>query len=147
MVVLGISSEDYYQLLQKVNDNTINSKRAKSRNILIRRTWKDKNKRFSNKMFYCLFRMDWCCFSHLCKRIDRSIGESKFKSKKLIKKLRKMKFETKESRMYCCHRLTSGDYISRKFKLAITLQLLARVSYLDRYLWSGIHPNSISQIF
>ena len=121
VAVLGISAEEYYALLEKVDEFATRSARAKSRKILLQKSWQEEQNRFSNRMFYRLFRMERPCFNNLCSKIEKAVGKKNFKSEKYIQDLEKMGFATRESRMFHCHRLTSGDYISGEFKVAITL--------------------------
>jgi miniconductance mechanosensitive channel len=60
---------------------------AKKRKPRLRTSWTKENARFSNRMFYRLFRMHRACFVHLCEKIERSVGEKEFKSEKYIAQL------------------------------------------------------------
>ena len=53
-----------------------------------RTTWKEENRRISDRMFYRLFRMHRGCFNDLCYKIEKIVGAKNFKSDKYLGKLK-----------------------------------------------------------
>ena len=108
--------------------------------------WTKESARFSDRMFFRLFRMHKPCFNKLCTKIERAVGEDEFRSEKFIEELSNLGNTTKKSSMYNASKSTTGTYLSGEFKLALTLRYLAGASYLDLYLWSNYDPNYLSGV-
>ena len=119
---------------------------AKSRVPKERCSWTNESARFSDRMFFRLFRMHKPCFNKLCTKIERAVGEDEFRSEKFIEELSNLGNTTKKSSMYNASKSTTGTYLSGEFKLALTLRYLAGASYLDLYLWSNYDPNYLSGV-
>ena len=109
--------------------------------------WHQEEQRFSERMFYRLFRMHRACFHCLCDEVEKKIGKDQFKSEKYLKDMESTKKPTIVSKLYHARKKTVGSTISGEWKMAITLRMMAGSSYLDMYLWSNISPNHISGLF
>ena len=125
------------------------SEQAKARNPIKykRKTWNNEQCRFSDVMFYRLFRMDRNCFNQLCNRIKSAVGEKDFKSEWYLQQLDDTDNTDRTSRIHRARNNTSGKTISGEWKLALTLRIMAGATYLDMYLWSNISPNHVCTIF
>ena len=65
------------------------SNQARVRKPKERKSWSQEQDRFSDRMFYCLFRMSCGCFNLLCDKIKSAVGEYEFKSELFLKGLKK----------------------------------------------------------
>lgn len=116
---------------------------AKKRERRERPSWSQEDARMSDRMFYRLFRMTRPCFRKLCKKIERTVGPSKFKSESYLEDLKRKGHTTRESSIYNCSLAAHGPWIPGEVKLAMTLRLLAGASYLDMFLWFNVEPNHV----
>ena len=146
IMLLGIASSLFDIVVACFRDSKKKSDAAKNRVVKIRSSWKDESKRFSDRMFFRLFRMPRPCFNRLCARIERVVGKKEFKSEQYIQKLKEQKFETQESRMFHATTHTTGEYIPGEIKVCLALRYLAGGSYLDLYLWYNSDPDYIINI-
>jgi hypothetical protein len=146
LTILGGCAEMTEMLLNVANRRSTNrSDAAKDRTPKLRTTWKKEMKRFSDRMFYRLFRMPKPCFSRLCNKIESVVGRKEFKSEKYIKELKEQGHTTKEGSMYLAHVKKNGDYIPGEVKVAITLRILAGATYLDMFLWFNVNANYVNE--
>ena len=125
------------------------SKRALSRDPRMygRRSWISESRRFSNRMFCRLFRMDKTCFDELVTQIKDTIGDDKFQSEQYLTRLEKEGASTIRGRMYQARVMTVGRPICGEWKLAITLRMMSGGQALDMYLWSNISIPWVFSIF
>ena len=130
-------------LRKSLEQSAQRSETARLRQPRPRMTWNQENKRFSDRMFYRLFRMPRGCFNDLCYKIEKVLGENTFKSETYLEKFKDMGSRTKQSCMYNNSATHTGAYISGEIKVAITLRMLAGASYLDMYLWMNINVDYI----
>jgi hypothetical protein len=82
------------------------------------------------------------CFKFLCEMIKYNVGEDTFKSEAYLSELQDKLVDhgsrrSGMGRMCRCHDIHTGGVISGEMKLAITLQMLARGSYLNLSLIFG----------
>ena len=145
MTILGGCAEMTDMLLNAANRSTNRSEAAKKRTPRLRTTWKKEMKRFSDRMFYRLFRMHKPCFSRLCNKIESVVGRKEFKSEEYIEELKEQGHTTREGSMYQAHVKSNGDYIPGEVKVAITLRILAGASYLDMFLWFNVNANYVNE--
>ena len=143
IVFMGQSAVLLHSLSSLVEETQFSALAAKSRVVKEHSKWSTESARFSDRMFFRLFQMYRPCFNHLCTKIERAVGPSKFKSEKYIEELASLGNSTRQSSMYNASKYTTGTYLSGELKLAITLRYLAGASYLDLYLWSNYDPNHL----
>ena len=146
MMIVGIGSTMFDLILAIFKDSKSRSDSAKNRVIKTRNSWEGENKRFSDRMFFRLFRMHWPCFNNLCQKIEKTVGKKELKSEKYIEKLPKLKCTTQESRMYNAALQNTGDYIPGEIKVCLALRYLAGGSYLDLFLWYNSDPDHILHV-
>ena len=146
LTILGACAHATSPLLQAMKRKNDLKIRAEKRKPRLRTTWKSENARFSNRMFFRMFRMHRACFVHLCEKIERAVGEKEFKSEKYIEKLMRERHSSKEGSMMAAHVKKNGPYIPGEIKVAMTLRILAGASYLDMYLWFNVNPDYVRHI-
>ncbi len=134
------------QIVHQTNEHSI---AALNRNPIkyVRKDWSAEQNRFSDAMFYRLFRMPRGCFHQLCQRIETKIGKKSFKSEMYLKSLDEKIESNRDTQLHHARKKTVGSTISGEWKLAITLRMMAGATYLDMYLWSNISPSQICRIF
>jgi hypothetical protein len=142
LTIIGACGHASSQLLRSMKRKD----EAKKRKPRLRTSWTKENARFSNRMFYRLFRMHRACFVHLCEKIERSVGEKEFKSEKYIEKLTMEGHSAKEGSIMAAKLEKTGLYIPGEVKVAMTLRILAGASYLDMYLWFNVNPDYVRYI-
>ena len=116
LTIIGAFGHASSQLLRSMKRKA----KAKKRKPRLRISWTKENARFSNRMFYRLFRMHRACFVHLCEKIERSVGEKEFKSEKYIDQLAMEGHLTKEGGMMAANLEKTGPYILGEVKVAMT---------------------------
>ena len=121
----------------------IRSESAKSRIPKKRKLWSNEEARFSDRIFYRLFRMPHVAFHNLCHRIEKTVGSAVFKSEKYLLSMKKQGHSNRINSMYCNSCAKNGDYICGEMKVVLTLRYLGGASYLDLYAWLNIEPNYI----
>ena len=146
MMLLTLASNIFNVILLSYIESKKKSDEAISRKVKVRKSWSEENKRFSDRMFYRLFRMHRPCFNRLCSRIQSAVGEKEFKSENYIEKLKRLGSSTPESRMFHAAQSTSGTYILGEIKVCLALRYLAGGTYLNLYLWYNADPNYIMQV-
>ena len=112
-----------------------------------RKKWSLEQKRFSDTLFYRLFRMYRACFLQLCLDIEAEVGTKEFKSEQYLQHLDTTAIMDRTSSAYHARKHTSGDTISGEWKVALTLRMMAGATYLDMYLWSNVSTFHICKIF
>ena len=122
------------------------SNQARARKPKERKSWSQEQDRFSDRMFYRLFRMSRGCFNLLCDKIKSAVGDYEFKSEVFLDGLKMAGHSTHESSMYNNLITYNGDYISGEMKVALTLRMLVGGAYLDMYLWMNISPDYCIEI-
>ena len=135
----------YYMLGQQKNDNVrrlythrqrrlsnIRSSSAKKRVFKERQSWESFQTQLSDRQFRRYFRMSRDCFDQLCKRIEKNVGQSTFKSEQYLLQLCKGSIDQRKQRkMNHAHGKSTGGFVSGEVKLALTLRLLAGGTYMD----------------
>ena len=134
------------QLALDRDEHSINARKRVPLNYK-RKKWSIEQQRFSDNMFYRLFRMSHDCFNQLCKDIESEIGEKQFKSERYINKLESHTVHNNYTHLHHEQKMTVGETISGEWKVAITLRMMAGATYLDMYLWSNVYPNKICEMF
>ena len=133
-------------LFEESYKSELRSDQATARLPKERKIWSVEEKRFTDRMFYRLFRMSRSCFKLLCDRIKDAVGDYEFKSELFIEGLKSAGHSTKESSIYNNSIGYNGDYISGEMKVALTLRTLAGGAYLDMYLWMNISADYCIEI-
>ena len=125
------------------------SERAKQRDPqnYVRKKWSVEEKRFSDAMFYCLFRMHRGCFHQLCNDIEKEVGKDLFKSESYLNELEVTQKKDRRTNLHFLQKRTVGDTISGEWKLAIVLRMMAGGTYLDMFLWSNVSPSEVCRTF
>ena len=135
----------YYMLGQQKNDNVrrlythrqrrlsnIRASSAKKRVFKERQSWESFQTQLSDRQFRRYFRMSRDCFDQLCKRIEKNVGQSTFKSEQYLLQLCKGSIDQRKQRkMNHAHGKSTGGFVSGEVKLALTLRLLAGGTYMD----------------
>ena len=106
-----------------------------------RRKWNEEEKRFSERLFFRIFRMQRKCFDILATKIENVVGTDTFKPETYLQQLHDEGTTTSRGKMLHAAKSTTGTYISGEWKIALTLRYLAGASYLDLFLWSNVNPN------
>ena len=75
--------------------------------------------------------MDRTCYKKICEKIEKSVGESTFKSDKFLDTLHTSHVHKKLKGLHEAHVHSTGGFISGEIMLDITLRLLTCASYLD----------------
>ena len=135
MYIYGTHSVMTYAIFSVLEDSMKKSEEAKNRIVRVRTSWTKESARFSDRMFFPLFRLYRPGYNRLCTRIKMTVGERAFRSEDYIEELRAAGTMTPASRMYYASLHTTGEYISGEIKVCLTLRFLAGASYLDLYLW------------
>ena len=112
-----------------------------------RKKWSFEQKRFSDTLFYRLFRMHRECFLQLCLDIEAEVGTKEFKSEQYLQHLDTTAIRDRTSSSYHARKHTTGDTISGEWKVALTLRMMAGATYLDMYLWSNVSTFHICKTF
>ena len=142
--LVGASAEVFSYFIGKYARSNFYSYLAKNHEVRARRTWAEEDGRFSDRMFYRLFRMTRPCFRKLCKKIERAVGEKTFKSEQYLENLKREGGQsTKEASM---HHASRDEWIPGEVKVAIALRILAGASYLDIFLWFNINADYVQEI-
>ena len=142
--LVGASAEVFSYFIRKYQISNFYSYLAKNHEVRARRTWAEENARFSDRMFYRLFRMTRPCFRKLCKKIEKAVGEKTFKSEQYLENLKRQGGQsTKEASM---HHACRDEWIPGEVKVAISLRILAGASYLDMFLWFNINTDYVREI-
>ena len=130
-VLIGAGAEVYEHLMMKVHVSDMRSAQAQARIPKKRWVWSVESTRFTDRMFFRLFRMTRPCFNKLCKKIEKAVGEKEFCSERYLQKLEKKGHSCLEGSMKIAREKNSGPTVSGEVKLAITLRILAGATYLD----------------
>ena len=142
-IAIGLGAKFYDFLLRKWEKSEWQRFLAENKTLRTRPTWKQENKRISDRMFYRLFRMKRPCFNALCKKIEKAVGKKNFKSEAYLNELRSQGHTNKVARMYNNSVGTNGEYIPGEVKVAMTLRILAGASYLDMFLWFNVNADHV----
>ena len=91
--------------------------------------------------------MDRDCFSKLCDRIEKVVGEEHFMSEEFLHALETSQVHKRCKCMQLSHKDSTGGFVCGEIRLAITLRLMAGASYLDLGLLYVCGYSSIYRIF
>ena len=148
LMLIGMSVELFTYLCAKVKLQFKNSECARKVSTnRPRPTWEAENQRISDRNFYRLFRMTRPCFKKLCNRIEKAIGEEEFKSESYLNRLKSQGRSTRQSSMYIAACNGGRPWIAGEVKVAMTLRMMAGVSYLHLFLWMNVEPDHSRSIF
>ena len=75
--------------------------------------------------------MDRAFYKKNCEKIEKSVGESFFKSEKFLDTLQTSQVHKKLKELHEAHAYSVGGFISGEIMLTITLHLLSGASYVD----------------
>ena len=90
IIFLGVCGEFFSAVMNKLSLIRSNiSNGAKLGIPKLRTTWAKENERITDRMFYCLFRMQRPYFNASCSKIERAVGGKDFNRKDTLKNYKK----------------------------------------------------------
>ena len=119
-----------HQVIPMLRRSSCNRYHALRRVCRQRQSWSSFQHDLTDRQFRRYFRMNKDLFRQLCDRIEECVGSEEFKSEQYLH-ARLMSPPKRSNNIYHAHQKSTGGMICGEVKLAVTLRILGRGSYLD----------------